>query len=73
MAHKSGAPVIPISIINSDKIMPLCWMMAMRPGYPLAEVVVHPPIASDDKTEEELVEAVRKAMIEGLPENQRPL
>lgn len=73
MAHKAGAPVIPISIINSDKIMPLCWMMAMRPGYPLAEVVVHPPISSDDKTEEELVEAVRKAMIEGLPENQRPL
>jgi len=73
MAHKAGAPVFPISIINSDKIMPLGWMMAMRPAYSLAEVVVHPPIASDDKTEEELVEAVRKSMIEGLPERQRPL
>ena len=73
MAHKAGAPVFPISIINSAKIMPLGWMMAIRPGCNLAEVVVHPPIASDDKTEVELVEAVRKSMIEGLPENQRPL
>jgi len=73
MAHKAGAPVFPISIINSDKVMPQGWMMAMRPAYGLAEVVVHPPIASDDKTEEELVEAVRKSMIEGLPEDQRPL
>merc|ERR1719343_668768 len=48
-------------------------MMAMRPAYPLAEVVVHDPIASADKTEEELVDAVRKVMIEGLPESQRPL
>lgn len=73
MAHKAGAPVIPISIVNSDKIMPLGWMMAMRPAYSLAEVVVHEPIASDDKTEAELVEVVRKVMIEGLPESQRPL
>jgi len=73
MAHKAGAPVFPISIINSDKVMPLGWMMAMRPAYGLAEVVVHAPIASNDKTEEELVEAVRKSMIEGLPDDQKPL
>lgn len=73
MAHKAGAPVIPLSIVNSDKIMPIQWMMAMRPAHPLAEVIVHEPISSDDKTEDELVDAVRKVMIEGLPENQRPL
>jgi len=73
IAHKAGAPVIPLSIVNSDKIMPIGWMMAMKPAFPTAEVIVHPPIRSDDKTEEELVEAVRKAMIEGLPENQKPL
>eukprot|EP00536_Pseudo-nitzschia_multiseries_P017253 jgi/Psemu1/224249/e_gw1.1451.25.1 len=73
MAHKAGAPVFPISIVNSDKVMPTGWMMAMRPAYKLAKVVVHPPISSNDKTEDELVEAVRKSMIEGLPENQRPL
>jgi len=73
MAHKAGAPVIPISIVNSDKVMPMGWMMAMRPAYGVAEVVVHPPVSSDDKTEEELAEAVRKSMIEGLPEDQKPL
>jgi len=73
MAHKAGAPVFPISIINSDKVMPTGWMMAMRPAYGLAEVVVHPPISSDDKTEEELVEAVRQSMIEGLNDDQKPL
>lgn len=73
MAHKAGAPVFPISIVNSDKVMPLGWMMAMRPAHGIAEVIVHPPIASDDKTEEELVEAVRKSMIEGLPADQKPL
>lgn len=73
MAHKAGAPVFPISIINSDKVMPLGWMMAMRPAFGLAEVVVHPPISSDDKTEEELTEAVRKSMIDGLPDDQKPL
>lgn len=73
MAHKAGAPVIPLSIVNSDKIMPIGWMMAMKPAFPTAEVIVHEPIPSDDKTEEELVAAVRNTMIEGLPENQRPL
>lgn len=73
MAHKAGAPVFPISINNADKVMPLGWMMAMRPAYGVAEVVVHPPISSDDKTEEELVQAVRKSMIEGLPDQQKPL
>jgi len=73
MAHKAGAPVIPISIINSDKVMPLGWMMAMRSAYGVSEVVVHPPVSSHDKTEEELVQAVREAMISGLPEHQKPL
>ena len=73
MAHKAGAPVIPISIVHSDKVMPTGWMMAMRPAWGLAEVVVHRPIASDDKTEEELVEAVRKSMIDGLPDDQKPV
>jgi len=73
MAHKAGAPVFPISIISSEKVMPLGWMMAMRPAYGLAEVIVHPPISSTDKTEEELTNAVRKSMIDGLPDYQKPL
>lgn len=73
MAHKAGAPVFPISITNADKVMPLGWMMAMKPAFGTAEVVVHPPVSSDDKTEEELAIAVRQSMIDGLPDHQKPL
>jgi hypothetical protein len=36
-------------------------------------VVVHPPIESEGKTEEELAAAVRASLISGLPDDQRPL
>ena len=73
MAYKAGAPVIPISIVNSHKVMPTGWMMAMRPAHGLAEVVVHEPVESEGRTEEELAQAVRESMIKGLPEDQVPL
>jgi 1-acyl-sn-glycerol-3-phosphate acyltransferase len=73
MAHKAGAPVIPISIINSHKVMPQGWMFAMKPSRGTAKVVVHEPVESKGKTEEELVEAVRASMISGLPDEQKPL
>ena len=73
MAHKAGAPVFPISITNADKVMPIGWMMCMKPAYGVSDVIVHPPIESKDKTEDELVEAVRQSMIDGLPEHQKPL
>lgn len=73
MAHKAGAPVIPISIVNSHKVMPTGWMMAMRPAHGLAEVVVHEPVESVGRTEAELADAVRQSMIDGLPADQVPL
>jgi 1-acyl-sn-glycerol-3-phosphate acyltransferase len=72
MAYKAGVPVIPISIINSHKVMPTGWMMAMRPARGLAQVIVHQPIESEGKTEEELAQAVRESMIAGLPADQAP-
>ena len=73
MAYKANAPVIPISIVNSDKVMPTGWCMAMRPAAGLASVVVHEPVESEGKTEEELAAAVRESMISGLPDDQKPL
>jgi 1-acyl-sn-glycerol-3-phosphate acyltransferase len=64
MAHKAGAPVIPISIINSQKVMPT---------YKTAKVIIHEPVESVGKTEAELAEAVRQSMISGLPDDQKPL
>lgn len=73
MAHKAGAPVIPISIINSHQVMPTGWMFAMKPSYKTARVVVHEPVESEGKTEDELAEAVRASLISGLGDDQRPL
>ena len=72
MAHKMKAPVVPLSIVASGKIMSSHWMFPFRPGRNVCKVVVHDPIESEDKTEEELAQAVREAIISGLPEDQRP-
>lgn len=74
MAHKAGAPVIPISIVGAANVMPSYWMFPFRPArFNGCKVVVHAPVESHDKTEEELAEAVRQSIIGGLPEEQRPM
>jgi 1-acyl-sn-glycerol-3-phosphate acyltransferase len=74
MAHKVGAPIIPVSIVASGAAMPYYWMFPFRPPRSIpAKVIIHEPIPSKDKTEEELAKQVRAAVISGLPEDQRPL
>jgi 1-acyl-sn-glycerol-3-phosphate acyltransferase len=73
MAHKAGAPIIPVSIVGAADVMPGHWMFPCRPGHNVAKMVIHKPIESVGKTEAELAAAVRRAMILGLPGNQRPL
>jgi len=73
MAHKAGAPVIALSIANASKVMPPHWMFPFRSSHGIASVTVHEPIESVGKTEDELAEEVRKAVLSGLPEEQRPL
>jgi len=73
MAHKVGAPVVPISIVGAAKVHPCHWMFPMRPARGVAKVVVHEPVASEDVTEQALADAVRKSMISALPAEQLPL
>lgn len=73
MAHKNGSPVVPVSIVGGHKVNPPTWMFPLRPAWGVAKVIVHEPVESVGKTEEELADLVRKAIIEGLPEDQRPL
>lgn len=74
MAHKAGAPVIPISICGAANIMPSYWMFPYRPaGGGACTVIVHEPVESKGRSEEELATAVRDSIIAGLPEEQRPL
>lgn len=72
MAHKAGAPVIPMSIVGAGKQQPTFFMFPARPSRNLCKVVLHEPIESVGKTEDELAKCVREAMISGLPDDQRP-
>jgi 1-acyl-sn-glycerol-3-phosphate acyltransferase len=72
MAHKAGAPVVPISIIGAAQAMPHHWMFPFKPARGVAKVIVHEPVESVGKTEAELADEVRRRMISGLPEDQRP-
>jgi len=74
MAHKAGKPVLPISICNANDVMPSYWMFPYRPaGGGVCKVVVHKPVESEGRTEEELADLVRERIVEGLPDGQRPL
>ena len=72
MAHKAGAPVIPLSLVGTAKAMPVHWMFSCRPARTVSKVVIHPPVESKGISEKELGKRVRAAMISGLPEDQRP-
>lgn len=73
MAQKAGAPVIPLSIVGASNVMPSHWMFPYQPASGVCKVVVHAPVESTEKTEDELNREVRERIIEGLPEEQRPL
>jgi len=72
MAHKAGRPVVPISICRAADVMPTYWMFPYRRAGGVCKVVVHKPVESKGRTEEELAKLVRQDIISGLPENQLP-
>lgn len=72
MAYKADAPVIPVSINGAAKIMSADWVMPHRRTADIVEVIIHEPVESKGKTEEELAAAVRQSMISGLVPEQRP-
>jgi 1-acyl-sn-glycerol-3-phosphate acyltransferase len=66
LAMASGAPCIPVSIHETEKILGK-GSLRMHPGP--AHVVFHAPIdPADFATREELTQAVRAAIAQGLPE-----
>eukprot|EP00816_Leptocylindrus_hargravesii_P011856 CAMPEP_0196823190 /NCGR_PEP_ID=MMETSP1362-20130617/86482_1 /TAXON_ID=163516 /ORGANISM="Leptocylindrus danicus, Strain CCMP1856" /LENGTH=314 /DNA_ID=CAMNT_0042202981 /DNA_START=27 /DNA_END=971 /DNA_ORIENTATION=- len=73
MAYKAGAPIVPVSIVGSGIVMPPGWIFPVQPARGVGKVIIHEPIESTGKTEDELATQVRDAIISGLPEEQRPL
>ena len=73
MAMKAGAPIIPISISGSSRVMPK-GKFQIHPG--IVRITVHDPVPTagctpDDR--ERIMEQVRQAIVSGLAENELPL
>ncbi len=73
MAMKAGAPIAPISISGSARVMPK-GKFEIRPG--VVRVTVHDPVPTegcmpDDR--ETIMEQVRQAILSGLAEDELPL
>lgn len=73
MAHKAGAPVIPIAIVGAQKSHPPHWIFPFKPTGKSTTVIVGRPVESEDNTEAEISQQVRDTLIANLPEDQQPL
>ena len=72
MAVKAGAPIVPISVSGSNKIMPK-GKFVMRPGR--VRITFHDSIATEGLTTEDrdiIIERVRQAILTGLTKDEWP-
>lgn len=72
MACKANAPIIPMSIVGAASIMPIGFIFPVKPSS-IGKVIVHDPIQTEGRDEEELSNEVREAILSGLPDEQKPL
>jgi len=73
MAVKTNSPIVPITISNTHAIMPSNALFPVQDGTGKLHVHVHAPIPTIGKTEAELSESVRQALLSKLPLSQHPL
>lgn len=72
MAVKAGAPIVPISVSGSNKIMPK-GKFVMRPGR--VRITFHESIPTEGLTTEDrdvIIERVRQAILTGLTKDEWP-
>jgi len=73
MALKAGAPIVPISVSRSNKIMPK-GKFVMRPG--VVRITIHEAVATEGFTiedREKIIERVRQAILAGLEKDEWPI
>ena len=73
MAVKAQVPIVPISISNTHSVMPSNALFPFQSGAGKLHVHVHPPIEIEGKTEDELAELVRVALLSKMPQDQHPI
>jgi 1-acyl-sn-glycerol-3-phosphate acyltransferase len=72
MAIKAGAPIVPISVSGSNKIMPK-GKFVIRPGR--VRITFHEPVATEGLAMEDrqaIIERVRQAVLAGLEKDEWP-
>ncbi|MGD0125935.1 MAG: lysophospholipid acyltransferase family protein [Terriglobia bacterium] len=72
MALKAGAPIVPVSVSGSNKIMPK-GKFVMRPGR--VRITVHDSVSTEGLTVEDremVIERVRQAIVTGLEKDEWP-
>mmetsp|Transcript_19349 Transcript_19349/g.27577 ORF Transcript_19349/g.27577 Transcript_19349/m.27577 type:complete len:364 (+) Transcript_19349:122-1213(+) len=73
MAQATGSPIVPVSIKYANLVNPVdfAWPMRSASSVP-AGVVIGKPIETEGKDDDQLLLEVRQAIIDNLPESQRP-
>jgi 1-acyl-sn-glycerol-3-phosphate acyltransferase len=72
MAIKAGAPIVPISVSGSNKIMPK-GKFVIQPGR--VRITFHEPVATEGSAIEDrqsIIDRVRQAILAGLEKNEWP-
>jgi 1-acyl-sn-glycerol-3-phosphate acyltransferase len=75
MAQTVGAPVVPMSIRYADKVQPLDYAFPAKSSAwsrPRALIKIGRPIPTGDKSDDELLEEVWRAIADALPDSQKP-
>jgi 1-acyl-sn-glycerol-3-phosphate acyltransferase len=73
MAIKAGAPIVPISVSGSNKLMPK-GKFVMRPGR--VRITLHEPVATEGSSVEDrqlIIDRVRQAILAGLEKDEEPV
>jgi 1-acyl-sn-glycerol-3-phosphate acyltransferase len=73
MAVKVKCPIVPITISHAQAVMPCNALFPVQSGRGKLHVHVHEPIHAVGRSEDELVELVRRAFVSTLPLEQQPL
>jgi len=73
MAIKAKVPIVPISLSHTHAIMPANSLFPVQSGNGKLHVHIHKPIDPNGKTDEELTDLVRQALLSQMPREQHPV
>jgi len=73
MATKAKVPIVPISLSHTHAVMPANSLFPIQSGDGKLHVHIHKPIDTNGKTDKELIDLVKQALLSQMPREQYPL